>query len=263
MQRDFTCIFARQERCQTVGAPIFLLQLFPFFLQLAQAPQRFLCRKSRLLQLPDGLGGLGGGLLRLRLPFLLGIEIRLFLTRQFPLQAADLLVGARYGGIVGLYGVFQGFHPLWGKQEGGIVLRLLFKAGFLQCLLQPLCCGAFRCLCLPVRLCSTVAYGVCRCRVPLRCVCTLFDFTHCIGVFLCLRTHLRQPLIDRRQFPQLAQLVQHLALCGCLCLLLAAQGGDSFVGLGKVLPRLFALFPALLEPFLRAFQHVRRFARPL
>ena len=226
-------------------------------------PQRFLCRKSRLLQLPDGLGGLGGGLLRLRLPFPLGIKIRLFLTRQFPLQAADLLVGACYGGGVGLYGLFKGFHPLRGKQEGGIVLRLLFKAGLLQRLLQPLCRGCLRCLCLPVRLCSTVAYGVCRCRVPLRCVCTLLDFGRCIGIFLCLRTHLRQPLVNRRQIPQLAQFVQHLALCGCLCLLLAAQGSDLFVGLGKILPRLFALFPALLEPFLSAFQHVRCFARPL
>ena len=114
-----------------------------------------------------------------------------------------------------------------------------------------------------MRLCSAVAYGFCRCRGPLRRVRTPFDFARCIGVFLFLQTHLRQPLIDRRQFPQLAQFVQHLALCGCLCLLLAAQGGDSFVGLGKILPRLFALFPALLEPFLRAFQHVRRFARPL
>ena len=38
-------------------------------------------------------------------------------------------------------------------------------------------------------------------------------------------------------------------------------GGFSRLMLGVSL--LFALFPALLEPFLRAFQHVRRFARPL
>ncbi len=212
MQRDFTCIFCPTGAlpdgwCAHIPPPTF--SLFP---PTCAGAQRFTPQEP-FAPAPTAWAAWAAASCACACLFPLGIKIHgCSLPRQFPLQAADLLVGACYGGGVGLYGLFRASIRS-GERRGRHVLRLLFKAGLLQRLLQPLCP---RCLLLvppgaPVQHCR-----IRRLPLPRPAALRLHAprFLAAASHFLCLRTHLRQPLVNRRQIPQLAQFVQHLALCG-------------------------------------------------